>query len=324
LLGQEPAARPSFAEWLAAVRAEAVSRGLREEVVDAALADVTEPQPVILERDRAQAETVFSLEKYITRILKPKLILGGREAYAAHRELLDQVSERYGVPPRIIAGIWGLFAHTEKNATVVVDKIAQQKDSPVKAVIAEDTPAGRDLANSLPGSTTVVAGSPAAARAAQGPILRRRMRICILEILALPESNPVHVAYHALLTKQFASVMPQVVSVWCRQLGHQVSYAIFYGVGDPLRLIPADVETWWRLCSRESMRPDRSSPAWHLQRSCRWLRSDCPRSRGRHYSSAGAAARRRRSRCWPASVVHIAAASASTGTAPIGRCRRTD
>ena len=46
-IGQEPA-RPSFAEWLAGVRAEAIVRGLREEVVDAALADVTEPQPIIL------------------------------------------------------------------------------------------------------------------------------------------------------------------------------------------------------------------------------------------------------------------------------------
>ena len=57
-LSQEPA-RPSFAEWLAGVRAEAIARGVREEVVDAALADVSEPQPIILERDRAQAETVF-------------------------------------------------------------------------------------------------------------------------------------------------------------------------------------------------------------------------------------------------------------------------
>ena len=106
-LGQEPA-RPSFAEWLTAVRAEAISRGVREEIVDAALADVTEPQPVILERDRAQAETVFSLEKYIARILKAKLILGGRTALATHRELLDQISERYGVPPRIVVAIWGM------------------------------------------------------------------------------------------------------------------------------------------------------------------------------------------------------------------------
>jgi membrane-bound lytic murein transglycosylase B len=106
-LGQEPA-RPSFAEWLTAVRAEAIARGVREEIVDAALADVTEPQPVILERDRAQAETVFSLEKYIARILKPKLILGGRTALATHRELLDQITERYGVPSRIVVAIWGM------------------------------------------------------------------------------------------------------------------------------------------------------------------------------------------------------------------------
>jgi membrane-bound lytic murein transglycosylase B len=106
-LGQEPA-RPSFAEWLTAVRAEAIARGVREEIVDAALADVTEPQPVILERDHAQAETVFSLEKYIARILKPKLILGGRTALATHRELLDQISERYGVPSRIVVAIWGM------------------------------------------------------------------------------------------------------------------------------------------------------------------------------------------------------------------------
>jgi membrane-bound lytic murein transglycosylase B len=76
--------------------------------VDAALADVTEPQPVILERDRAQAETVFSLEKYIARILKPKLILAGRDALATHRKLLDEVAARYGVPSRIVVAVWGM------------------------------------------------------------------------------------------------------------------------------------------------------------------------------------------------------------------------
>jgi membrane-bound lytic murein transglycosylase B len=106
-LGQEPA-RPSFAEWLAGVRAEAIARGVREEIVDAALADVTEPQPVILERDRAQAETVLSLEKYIGRSLTRKLILAGRDALATHRGLLDQIAERYGVPSRIVVAIWGL------------------------------------------------------------------------------------------------------------------------------------------------------------------------------------------------------------------------
>src|SRR6185436_1183494 len=100
--------RLTFSEWLAELRAEALTRGIREEIVDAALADVTEPQPVILERDRAQAETVFSLEKYIARILKPKLIQGGRTAFATHKELLDKISERYGVPSRIVVAIWGM------------------------------------------------------------------------------------------------------------------------------------------------------------------------------------------------------------------------
>ena len=106
-LGQEPA-RPSFAEWLAGVRADAIARGVREEVVDGALAGVIEPQPIILERDRSQAETVLSLEKYVARSLTPKLILAGRDAFALHRELLDQIAGRYGVPPRTIVAVWGL------------------------------------------------------------------------------------------------------------------------------------------------------------------------------------------------------------------------
>jgi membrane-bound lytic murein transglycosylase B len=108
LSAQTPdAPRPSFSEWLAAVREEAVSRGIREEIVDAALADVSEPLPVILERDRAQAEIVFSLEKYLARRLTPKLIRGGRDAYARERELVDRVSAQYEVPARIIVAIWG-------------------------------------------------------------------------------------------------------------------------------------------------------------------------------------------------------------------------
>jgi len=99
--------RPSFSEWLAGVRAEALARGIRQDIVDSALEDVQEPLPVILERDRSQAETVLSLEKYLSRRLTPKLIAAGRSALADHRELLDQIGEHYGVPPRIIVAIWG-------------------------------------------------------------------------------------------------------------------------------------------------------------------------------------------------------------------------
>jgi hypothetical protein len=58
--------------------------------------------------------------------------------------------------------IWGMFTHTETNAVLVVDTLAKKQDSPVKAVILEPTVAGRELADALPGNTTVVAGSTAA------------------------------------------------------------------------------------------------------------------------------------------------------------------
>jgi membrane-bound lytic murein transglycosylase B len=106
-LQSEPT-RPSFSDWLDGVRKEALSRGIRQEVIDESLGQIEEPMAVVLERDRTQAETVLSLEKYIARIVTPRMIRTGRERFAEHRDVLEDVSRRYGVPARIIAGIWGL------------------------------------------------------------------------------------------------------------------------------------------------------------------------------------------------------------------------
>jgi membrane-bound lytic murein transglycosylase B len=105
---QSNATRPAFSEWLDAVRKEAVSRGIRQEIVDEALRDIDEPVPVVIERDRAQAESVLPLEGYVKRLLTAKRIRTGRETFAKNRALLESVSDRYGVPARIIAAIWGV------------------------------------------------------------------------------------------------------------------------------------------------------------------------------------------------------------------------
>jgi membrane-bound lytic murein transglycosylase B len=85
-----------------------LSRGIRQDVVDAALSDIEEPLPVVLERDRAQAEIVLPLEGYLRRRLTPKFIRAGREAYARQRPLLESIGKAYGVSPSIIAAIWGV------------------------------------------------------------------------------------------------------------------------------------------------------------------------------------------------------------------------
>jgi peptidoglycan lytic transglycosylase B len=100
--------RPSFAEWLSAVRNEALTRGIRPEIVEAALGNIEEPLPVIIERDRAQAEVVLPLERYISRRLTATLIRTGREKYAEQKSMLEEISKKYGVPAPIIAGVWGV------------------------------------------------------------------------------------------------------------------------------------------------------------------------------------------------------------------------
>jgi membrane-bound lytic murein transglycosylase B len=100
--------RPAFSEWLAGVRTEALAKGIRQEVIDQAFGNLDAPLPIVLDRDRAQAETVFSLEKYLARSLKPKTVEAGREMLARYKPLLTQVGDHYGVPPAIILGIWGM------------------------------------------------------------------------------------------------------------------------------------------------------------------------------------------------------------------------
>jgi len=109
-----PATRPSFSEWLDGVRADALSRGIRPETVEQALATVVEPEPTVIQRDRTQAETVLKLETYLNRQLRPTVIRNARQMFARHRTVLDDIGKRYGVSPRIIVSIWGLESNFGK------------------------------------------------------------------------------------------------------------------------------------------------------------------------------------------------------------------
>jgi membrane-bound lytic murein transglycosylase B len=103
-----PPIPPSFAEWLAALRAEAATRGIRPEILDQAFADVSEPVAQILERDRSQAEFTLDLDRYLKRRLTRDTTTTAQMMYSRHRELLERVSEKYGVSPRIVVAVWGL------------------------------------------------------------------------------------------------------------------------------------------------------------------------------------------------------------------------
>jgi membrane-bound lytic murein transglycosylase B len=97
----------SFATFLAGVRTEARVAGIRPVTLDRAFAGVA-PNQKVLERDRHQPEFTMTWARYRGLVITDKRVNDGRQAIAANRGLFQQVEQRYGVGPGVIAGIWGL------------------------------------------------------------------------------------------------------------------------------------------------------------------------------------------------------------------------
>ncbi len=74
------------------------------------------------------------------------------------------------------------------------------------------------------------------------PLAPRRLRIGILDLIADAAPRGWDRVYAAHFRRQFIGIMPQAVAVWCRQLGHDVSYATYYGQAAPHTLVPRDLD----------------------------------------------------------------------------------
>jgi len=103
----QPAPQPPFEEWLAGVRAEALTLGIREATVNEALTGL-EQVPTVIERDRTQAEIVQTLDQYLKQRVSAKVVRTAQSMRATHGTVLAQVSEKFGVPAGILVSVWGL------------------------------------------------------------------------------------------------------------------------------------------------------------------------------------------------------------------------
>jgi membrane-bound lytic murein transglycosylase B len=96
-----------FSAFVDELRTEAVRRGISEEVASRALEGLT-PLPVVIERDRGQAEAVLSIDTYVRRRLTALTIRKAQRMAATHQSLLHRVGKAYGVQPRYLVAVWGL------------------------------------------------------------------------------------------------------------------------------------------------------------------------------------------------------------------------
>jgi len=71
----------------------------------------------------------------------------------------------------------------------------------------------------------------------------KRLRVGVIELISDSVwQNWGTRFYGSRFKRHYASIMPQVVAVWCQQLGHDVTYATYFGQEDPERLLPRQLD----------------------------------------------------------------------------------
>ncbi len=104
---QSSAIEVEFQAWLAGVAEEAMAKGLKPEIIDAALGSARLNQAV-LKSSVSQPERIETLADYLAKRISITRVENGRRLYAEHQALLDDVAEKTGVDASVIVAIWGV------------------------------------------------------------------------------------------------------------------------------------------------------------------------------------------------------------------------
>lgn len=111
----------SFNEWLSDFRASAAQNGIPAPVLEDAFMGIEEDEQVVA-LDQKQPEGKITLSKYLNNTINARRIRIGRERMAEHRELLNRISQQYGVQPKYIVALWGIesdYGNNKGNFSVI-------------------------------------------------------------------------------------------------------------------------------------------------------------------------------------------------------------
>lgn len=96
-----------FPAYVETLKAEARAHGISEEAIARAFEDIRFYARAV-SADRNQPEFTITLDTYLPRAVPDWKVQQGIRKYAEHRELLEEIGERYGVQPRFIVALWGI------------------------------------------------------------------------------------------------------------------------------------------------------------------------------------------------------------------------
>ncbi|MBR9970577.1 lytic murein transglycosylase [Magnetospirillum sulfuroxidans] len=98
---------PDFNGFLAGIRDEAATKGIRAETLETALSGVEHIDKVI-ELDRRQPEFTMSFKTYMERVVSKTKVEKGRRMLAENRAVLAEIEARYGVQAKYVVALWGI------------------------------------------------------------------------------------------------------------------------------------------------------------------------------------------------------------------------
>jgi membrane-bound lytic murein transglycosylase B len=96
-----------FDSCIAGLGDRARNAGVAVELVEQVLASLS-PVERVIELDRKQPEFVQTFGEYLALRVTDSRVQRGRQLLADHQAFLEDVLERYGVPPRYLIAFWGL------------------------------------------------------------------------------------------------------------------------------------------------------------------------------------------------------------------------
>ncbi|WP_088330779.1 lytic murein transglycosylase [Lacimicrobium sp. SS2-24] len=99
-------AKPSFDEYVTALKQEAIEKGYESEFVEQAFADIKFYERAV-SSDKNQPEFKLTLDKYLSTRVPDWKVKQAVDKYREHQAILEQVGKQFGVQPRFIVALWG-------------------------------------------------------------------------------------------------------------------------------------------------------------------------------------------------------------------------
>lgn len=106
--GALAAEAPDFSSWLAELKAEARSKGISQNTLDVAFAEVQGPIERVIELDRSQPEFMQTFSAYMRNRMSDARIRRGQQLLREHADLFARIQREYGVQPQYLVAFWAL------------------------------------------------------------------------------------------------------------------------------------------------------------------------------------------------------------------------